>query len=36
MALRKYVAPDRLVQIYAGDFTNAEMKSPDAAPQPGR
>jgi len=36
MVLRKYVAPDRLVQIYAGDFTNAEMKSPDAAPQPGR
>jgi len=36
MALRKYVALDRLVQIYAGDFINADKKSPAAAPQPGR
>ena len=35
-ALRKYVALDRLVQIYAGDFTNADEKSPGAAPQPSR
>jgi zinc protease len=35
-ALRKYVALDRLVQIYAGDFTNADKKSPEAAPQPSR
>jgi zinc protease len=31
MALRKYVVLDRLVQIYAGDFTNAGRKSPEAA-----
>jgi zinc protease len=35
-ALRKYVALDRLVQIYAGDFTNAGKKSPGAAPQASR
>ena len=41
-ALRKYIALDRLVQIYAGDFSNAdknsnaEKNSPETRPQPGR
>jgi len=36
LALRKYIALDRLVQIYAGDFANAEKKAPEPVPQPTR
>jgi zinc protease len=36
MALRKYVVLDRMVQIYAGDFTDPDKKSPAAALQPSR